>query len=103
MARTVDVRPCGQGRSPFRAWSRTGAQGSIRSATNRVVLVHGFQWTLREVAELTGTKVTTVQNHLERGLVKLRRALEGRQAMNDLELTESLRSTIERAAFDFSR
>lgn len=42
-----------------------------------VVLVHGFGWTLREVAELTGTKVTTVQNHLERGLAKLRRALEG--------------------------
>jgi RNA polymerase sigma factor (sigma-70 family) len=42
-----------------------------------VVLVHGFGWTLREVAELTGTKVTTVQNHLERGLAKLRHQLEG--------------------------
>jgi len=42
-----------------------------------VVLVHGFGWTLREVAELTETKVTTVQNHLERGLAKLRRAIEG--------------------------
>ena len=42
-----------------------------------VVLVHGFGWTIREVAELTGTRVTTVQNHLERGLAKLRRALEG--------------------------
>jgi DNA-directed RNA polymerase specialized sigma24 family protein len=43
-----------------------------------VVLVHGFGWTLREVAELTGTKVTTVQNHQERGLAKLRQALEGK-------------------------
>lgn len=43
-----------------------------------VVLVHGFGWTLREVAELTGTKTTTVQNHLERGLAKLRHALEGK-------------------------
>ena len=43
-----------------------------------VVLVHGFGWTLREVAELTGTKITTVQNHLERGLAKLRHTLEGR-------------------------
>ncbi len=42
-----------------------------------VVLVHGFSWTLREVAELTGTKVTTVQNHLERGLAKLRQTLQG--------------------------
>jgi DNA-directed RNA polymerase specialized sigma24 family protein len=42
-----------------------------------VVLVHGFGWTLKEVADLTGTKITTVQNHLERGLAKLRQALEG--------------------------
>jgi RNA polymerase sigma factor (sigma-70 family) len=41
-----------------------------------VVLVHGFGWTLREVAELTGTKITTVQNHLERGLARLRSGLE---------------------------
>lgn len=37
-----------------------------------VVLVHGFGYTLREVAGLTGVKITTVQNHLERGLRKLR-------------------------------
>lgn len=37
-----------------------------------VVLVHGFGYTLREVADLTGIKVTTVQNHLERGLSRLR-------------------------------
>jgi RNA polymerase sigma factor (sigma-70 family) len=41
-----------------------------------VVLVHGFGWTLREVAELTDTKITTVQNHLERGLARLRSGLE---------------------------
>ena len=41
-----------------------------------VVLVHGYGWTMREVAELNGSKVTSVQNHLERGLSKLRRALE---------------------------
>jgi RNA polymerase sigma-70 factor (ECF subfamily) len=49
---------------------------SVRQRT-AVVLVHGFGWKLREVAELTGTSVTTVQNHLERGLVHLRRALGG--------------------------
>jgi DNA-directed RNA polymerase specialized sigma24 family protein len=37
-----------------------------------VVLVHGFGYTLREVADLTGIKITTVQNHLERGLRQLR-------------------------------
>jgi RNA polymerase sigma factor (sigma-70 family) len=40
-----------------------------------VVLVHGFDYTLREVADLTGTKVTTIQNHLERGLRRLRERL----------------------------
>jgi DNA-directed RNA polymerase specialized sigma24 family protein len=41
-----------------------------------VVLVHGFHWTLAEVAELTGTRVATVQTHLERGLRHLRTAME---------------------------
>ena len=41
-----------------------------------VVLVHGFGWTHREVAELTDLAVTSVQNHVDRGLAKLRAALE---------------------------
>jgi DNA-directed RNA polymerase specialized sigma24 family protein len=41
-----------------------------------VVLVHGFGWTLREVAECTDVKVTSVQNHLDRGMQKLRAALK---------------------------
>jgi DNA-directed RNA polymerase specialized sigma24 family protein len=41
-----------------------------------VVLVHGFGWTHREVGDLTGIAVTSVQNHVERGLEKLRAALE---------------------------
>jgi RNA polymerase sigma factor (sigma-70 family) len=40
-----------------------------------VVLVHGFGWRATEVAELTGVKPTTVQNHLERGLRRLRKSL----------------------------
>jgi RNA polymerase sigma factor (sigma-70 family) len=40
-----------------------------------VVLRVGFGYTLREVADLTGTKVTTVQNHMERGLRRLRERL----------------------------
>jgi DNA-directed RNA polymerase specialized sigma24 family protein len=46
------------------------------SQRTAVVLVHGFGWTLREVAELRGVKVTSVQTHLERGLRRLRAALE---------------------------
>ena len=41
-----------------------------------VVLVHGFDWTMRDVAELTGIRVTTVQSHLERGLRNLRATME---------------------------
>jgi DNA-directed RNA polymerase specialized sigma24 family protein len=40
-----------------------------------VTLLHGYGWTMSEVAELLGTKKTTVQNHAERGLTKLRNAL----------------------------
>jgi RNA polymerase sigma-70 factor (ECF subfamily) len=41
-----------------------------------VVLVHGFAWTLSEVAELLDVTKSTVQTHLERGLARLRAALE---------------------------
>jgi DNA-directed RNA polymerase specialized sigma24 family protein len=41
-----------------------------------VILVHGFGWTMRDVADLNGIRVTSVQTHLERGLHKLRVALE---------------------------
>jgi DNA-directed RNA polymerase specialized sigma24 family protein len=41
-----------------------------------VVLVHGYAWTLREVAELIDVSVSTVQTHVDRALVKLRAALE---------------------------
>lgn len=40
-----------------------------------VVLVHGYGYTAREVAELTGIRQTTVQNHLNRGLARLRATL----------------------------
>jgi DNA-directed RNA polymerase specialized sigma24 family protein len=61
-------------------WFEPGLAGALSALTDRqrsaVVLVHGFGWTLREVAEVLQLKVTTVQNHLERGMAKLRAALE---------------------------
>ncbi len=36
------------------------------------MLVHGYGYTHREVSELTGIKQTSIQNHVERGLAKLR-------------------------------
>ncbi len=40
-----------------------------------VVLVHAYEWTRREVADLTGLSVSTIDSHLARGLEKLRAGL----------------------------
>lgn len=40
-----------------------------------VVLIRGFGWTHAEVAALLGIAVTTVQNHLERAITRLRALL----------------------------
>lgn len=40
-----------------------------------VILLHGYEWTMSETAELLGTAKTTVQTHAERGLARLRRDL----------------------------
>lgn len=37
-----------------------------------VTLVHGFGWTYQEVADLLGVARTSVQNHVERGLQRIR-------------------------------
>ncbi len=37
-----------------------------------VTLLHGYEWTMSEIAELLGIAKTTVQNHAERGLKSLR-------------------------------
>ena len=41
-----------------------------------VVLINGFDWKLREVAELMNVSVSTVQTHLERAMQSLRNKLE---------------------------
>ena len=40
-----------------------------------VILTLAFDWTLAEVAELTGASISTVNTHRRRGLVRLRRKL----------------------------
>jgi len=40
-----------------------------------VVLVHAYGWTHQEVADLVGLRRSSVQNHVERGLLRLRGAL----------------------------
>ena len=41
-----------------------------------VLLVHGYAWTLKETADLLGCSVSTVRNHLDRALRRLRTCLE---------------------------
>ena len=41
-----------------------------------VVLIHGYQWSLGEVAELRGTTKATTQTHLSRGMKRLRAQID---------------------------
>jgi DNA-directed RNA polymerase specialized sigma24 family protein len=41
-----------------------------------VVLVHGYSYTHAEVADLLGLSRSSIQNHVERGLAKLRTHFE---------------------------
>ena len=41
-----------------------------------VVLLHGLDWSEREVAELLGVHRSTVRRHRERGIAKLRASME---------------------------
>lgn len=63
-------------------WIEPGLPAALNrlSAKQRqaVVLVHGFGYTHAEVADLLGISRSTVQNHVERGLTKLRARLEVR-------------------------
>jgi DNA-directed RNA polymerase specialized sigma24 family protein len=65
-------------------WVEPGLAAALAQLSERqrvaVVLVHGFGWSLREVADLTGTATTTIQNHVERGLARLRAALDALDA-----------------------
>ncbi len=61
-------------------WVEPGLPGALAGLSGRqrtaVVLVHSFGWTYDEVADVMGVSVSTVRNHLHRGMAKLRSALE---------------------------
>lgn len=61
-------------------WVEPGLGAALSTLSERqrlaVVLIAGYGWTFAEVAALIGVKVTSVQNHLERGLARLRSSLE---------------------------
>lgn len=60
-------------------WVEPALDGALDRLTSRqrasVILLHTFEWTHAEVADLLGVSVPTVQKHATRGLEKLRRAL----------------------------
>ncbi len=64
-------------------WVEPGLSSALRELSEHqrvaVVLIHGYQWTQSEVAELLDVSTSTVQTHLERALSRLRWHLEANQ------------------------
>ena len=60
-------------------WVEPALPGALRRLSERqrvtVMLLHGYDWTHVEVADLLGVSVSTVQQHEVRALAKLRRAI----------------------------
>ncbi|MGH8946922.1 MAG: RNA polymerase sigma factor [Acidimicrobiia bacterium] len=54
----------------------SGLASLTRNQRVAVVLIEGFQWTQREVADLLDISRSSVQKHYERGLKNLRESLE---------------------------
>lgn len=65
--------------APRVPWIEPGLIDALAGLPERqrvvVTLVYCFEWTLSETAGLLGLKKSTVQNHAERGLAKLRTRL----------------------------
>jgi RNA polymerase sigma-70 factor (ECF subfamily) len=60
-------------------WVEPGLPSALAALSEKqrivVALLHGYQWTMSEVAELLGVSKSTVQNHDDRGLHALRMKL----------------------------
>ena len=61
-------------------WAEPGLDHALTDLSDHqrtsVLLIHGFGWTYEEVSQLMGVTRSTVQRHTERGMTKLRKALE---------------------------
>jgi DNA-directed RNA polymerase specialized sigma24 family protein len=64
-------------------WFEPELPNALASLTSKqrlsVVLIEGYGWTLTELSQLTGTSVSTIKRHLDRGMAKLRQQLEVRE------------------------
>ena len=60
-------------------WVEPALPEALRRLSERqclaVMLLHGYDWTHAEVAELMGVSLSTVQQHEVRGMAKLRRTI----------------------------
>jgi RNA polymerase sigma factor (sigma-70 family) len=76
LQRRVALMPVDTERTP---WIEPGLPAALASLSDQqrvvVMLVHCFEWTLGEVAELLDLSKSTVQSHAERGLDRLRSRL----------------------------
>jgi DNA-directed RNA polymerase specialized sigma24 family protein len=72
--RTVYLPPL-DGESRFEPKLLPALESLSERQRQAVILVHVEGWTLREVAELLGLSIPTVQKHVERAMTSLRRAL----------------------------
>ncbi len=61
-------------------WIEPGLGEAINGLSERqrtaVLLIEGYGWTFQEVADLLGVSRSSVQRHVDRGMAKLRKALE---------------------------
>ena len=61
-------------------WVEPGLPAALAALSDRqrttVLLVHSFEWTHQEVADFLSLSTSSVQRHVERGMAKLRAALE---------------------------
>jgi len=73
---TVPLPPTAVGHEP---WVEPGLPAALERLSERqrlvVALLHGYQWSLAEVAEVLDVSKGTVQSYAERGLKRLRRRL----------------------------
>jgi DNA-directed RNA polymerase specialized sigma24 family protein len=74
--RGVVFMPVPEGHLP---WVEPGLPAALAQLSEQqrivVVLLHGYEWTMSEVAELLGVSKSTIQNHAERGLAALQQRL----------------------------
>jgi len=75
LRRATPVRypvPTGDGAPPFEPALAGALAGLSERERSVVLLLHGFQWTMSEVAETLDLSKSTVQSYAERALAKLR-------------------------------